>query len=161
MLWRLGLSIILVIILNGCSKSVDYELPGVQYRLLERRKVVSAAIENSLQILLYAGLVRSDEPEIREEALSSCLDIIGWPDDIERGYAGTMRREEISTLKESSNKLLNEREELNRKIKHTQSLLVNGYEKYGRSHEILNWLKRLTLGMGVLFVLLLFIRKLF
>ncbi len=46
--------------LFGCGRSVDYELPRAQYRLIERRKVVNTAIENNLQILLYAGLIRSE-----------------------------------------------------------------------------------------------------
>lgn len=156
---RAGVSVACMILLTGCQSIVNYDLPNQLQRDIARRQAVDSDVRNNLQVLLYAGMNRNDDLELANAALATCLDIVGWPDPMEKEYASHLTRLDVQALSEHTGELLTEQSQLNARINKHQERMTNEYYKYGAVYSVFSAIKQFlsyAIPSVLIFILLFF-----
>ncbi|MDR1255468.1 MAG: hypothetical protein LBJ94_00880 [Puniceicoccales bacterium] len=159
---KVGLGLCLVAsMLSGCA-GVDYGLAAAVKRDMERSRSIAMEVDNSLQILLYAGLENIERDSVlTKAALNGCLEITGWPDRMEQEYAHTLTESDVKNVAQRSAAMVKERDSIAKRINSNSERLAADFAKYAASHESLGAIKWFTgslvimLGFAALFWFLL------
>lgn len=143
----------------GCT-SIDSDRPLRIRQAHVSIREIDSALDNSLQILLYAGRIQQDL-NVANSALDGCIEIVGAPDSQEKILAAHMTSDEINSIRNSAVKMRLEKEKLQKFAQQESLKWESEFNHCYDDHRLVRKVKTFTFSILGLFMLLILLRKIF